>query len=93
MAVNVHDADSARFAWSLVTAFRAANWSGVCFLHRGGIVDERAAEQAPQLNVTVGTKIRINEAMSQRYLKSVTDFAQALLKGTYESRHNQFAKS
>jgi len=69
------------------------NYVRNCFLHRGGIVDERAAEEAPCLNVPLGTKIRVGEETSKEYLKAVSDFAQGLLKGAFESRYSPVVQS
>lgn len=68
------------------TTLAELNYVRNCFLHRGGIVDERAAQEAPSLAGLLGTKIRISEGKSKEYLKAVGDFAQALLKSAFESR-------
>ena len=69
------------------------NYVRNCFLHRGGIVDERAAQEAPRLSGLLGTKIRISEDKSKEYLKAVGDFAQALLKSAFESRYSPVVRS
>lgn len=64
------------------------NYVRNCFLHRGGVVDERATSEAPNLDTPLGEKIRISESQAKQYLEGVSKFAMALLAGVGESRHS-----
>lgn len=68
------------------------NYVRNCLLHRGGVVDERAAVEAPFLGLAAGDSVHINGARYLQYFEAVSEFARALLKGVMESPYVRLEK-
>lgn len=58
-----------------------------CILHRGGIIDRRAAEKAPGLSDQVGTKIVIDQDRYLEYYGAVTTYLIAMAEAATKSKH------
>lgn len=65
------------------------NYVRNCFLHRGGIVDERVNAEAPDLKLTPGEKLKISSGAFLRYFDAAGEFAKALLHATKSSSYAQ----
>lgn len=63
------------------------NYVRNCLLHRGGVADNKAKAEAPNLNVVSGEHIKIATPRYLRYFDAVKHFATALLSGAVASRH------
>lgn len=61
------------------------NYVRNCLLHRGGMADERAALEAPNLGLTLGDSICINGARYLQYFDAASEFARALLNAVLKS--------
>ena len=70
-----------------IETFSEFNYVRNCFLHRGGIVDERAAVEAPTLGLPLGAMIRISSAKYDQYFDAAAELTSALLKAVIESRY------
>ena len=66
------------------------NYVRNCILHRGGVVDRRVTEEAPNSGLAVGDFVHIAEERYLRYYKSVGSFAQQMLEGSIASRHTRY---
>jgi hypothetical protein len=60
-----------------------------CILHRGGIIDERAAAKAPGLQQHVGQRLEISEKRYVGYYNALGTFATAMIEGVTSSCHCQ----
>jgi hypothetical protein len=69
------------------TVLSELNYVRNCILHRGGRVDERAAVEAPALNLALGSPILVDSKRYKKYFNAVAEFAQALLAGVLRSRY------
>jgi hypothetical protein len=56
-------------------------------VHRGGVIDQRAVEEAPSLAPMLGSEIRIGRDELLRYYKAIGAYAQALLEGAVNSSY------
>ena len=63
------------------------NYIRNCLLHRGGIVDARAAEEAPSLGIKVGQPIRVSREMFLSNFDAASGFTSALFTALLASRH------
>lgn len=63
------------------------NYVRNCILHRGGIVDSRASQEAPKIGLSVGDTVRVERDDYLRYFGAVGAFAQQVLEGAIASRH------
>ncbi|WP_395703120.1 hypothetical protein [Aquabacterium sp.] len=63
------------------------NYVRNCLLHRGGVVDEKVAQEAPKLGLTTGSQVHIGKQDYADYFDAVGDFAKKLLSGAMGSRH------
>jgi hypothetical protein len=63
------------------------NYIRNCILHRGGVVDSRVNEEAPESGLVVGDILHIVQEDYFRYYRAVGSFAQEMLEGTIASRH------
>ena len=68
------------------------NYIRNCLLHRGGIVDSRAAEEAPSLGIAVGQPIRVTREMFLRNFDAASGFTSALFTAVLTSRHTKVAR-
>lgn len=61
------------------------NYVRNCFLHRGGIVDERAAVEAPTLGLPLGATVKVTSAKYDQYFDAAAGLSGALLKAVVDS--------
>lgn len=58
-----------------------------CLLHRGGIIDERAAQSSGNLRPLLGKRISITTGRYMEYYAAAGDFIQEMLKGVIASSY------
>lgn len=63
-----------------------------CLMHRGGIIDARAAQSVAALRPFLGKQMPITEARYLEYYDVITSFLQEMLKGLIASSHIQAGK-
>lgn len=61
------------------------NYVRNCLLHRAGIVDERAATEAPGLSLPLGSSIKVSSARYGQYFDAVGKFSGALYDAVVQS--------
>lgn len=66
------------------------NYVRNCILHRGGIVDARVVQEAPQSGLSPGDVVRVTQESYLRYYDAVGAFAHAILVGTLAGRHARY---
>lgn len=76
-----------------IEALDEANELRNCILHRGGVIDDRAAEKAPQLKSLVGQKIEIDEQQYVRYYDALGVFSTAMIGAVVASSHMEWKKT
>lgn len=67
------------------TILSEMNYVRNCFMHRSGIVDERASTEAPGLGLNIGEQIVVSRKRYMDYLQAVSVFASALMGGVVSS--------
>ncbi|HCE67855.1 MAG TPA: hypothetical protein DER40_10145 [Geobacter sp.] len=60
-----------------------------CLMHRGGIIDARAAQSVSALQPFVGKQILITQARYHEYFDAVSSFLIAMLNGAAASKYSQ----
>lgn len=81
LGVTIHiDPDS-------LEAIGEANELRNCILHRGGVIDDRSAQKAPQLKPYLGQKIEISEQMYFKYYRALSAFSTAMLTAVLASAY------
>lgn len=58
-----------------------------CLLHRGGVIDDRAAQSVEILKPLMGQEIAITRARYLAYYDAIGAFLKAMLQGVIDSRH------
>jgi len=69
----------------VVAVLSELNYVRNCLLHRVGIVDERAATEAPGLSLPLGASIKVPNARYLQYFDAATAFSLALLDAVIKS--------
>jgi hypothetical protein len=79
---------------SLVLAKLAElNYVRNCLLHRGGVVDAKVVQEAPQLGLAPGDQVLVGKQAYIDYFDAVGEFAKSLLSGAMNSRHAKWRDS
>ena len=60
-----------------------------CLVHRGGVIDEKAAQEAPILVPMVGSRFEVNKVNYLRYHEAVSEWVVALMKSIGASAYVQ----
>lgn len=76
-----------------IEALAEANELRNCILHRGGVLDDRAAENAPKLKPLVGQKIEIDEQQYVSYYDALGAFSTAMLGAVVASSYMEWKKT
>lgn len=71
----------------VVSTLDEMNYIRNCILHRGGIIDDRAGAEAPQVALREGDAISVTSHGYLRYFDAAAGFADALLRATLASRY------
>ena len=74
-------------------AIGEANELRNCILHRGGVIDDRPAQKAPQLKIYLGQKIKISEQMYSNYYQALGAFSTAMLTAVLASAYMRWKKA
>jgi hypothetical protein len=69
----------------VVSMLSEINYVRNCLLHRGGIVDEKAAAEAPYLGLPLGEKIKISSERYLLYFDAIALFGKAFMDGVLQS--------
>lgn len=76
-----------------IAAIAEANEVRNCILHRGGVIDERAASKAPGLAPHIGQKIKVGKKQYLSYYDAFGAFATNMLDGVTKSCHCKWRSS
>ncbi|BFM20086.1 hypothetical protein [Gilvimarinus japonicus] len=72
---------------NVLSTLQEANSVRNCLLHRGGIIDERAAESSGALRSLKGQKIHITQSRYSDYYNAVSNFLREMLKAAIASSY------
>ena len=75
----------------VLSKLQEANSVRNCLLHRGGVIDDRAAESSGALRPLKGQKIRISRDRYLEYYNAVAGFLQEMLKAVIASPYTRVA--
>jgi hypothetical protein len=75
----------------VLSKLQEANSVRNCLLHRGGIIDERAAQSSGALRSLKGKRIHITRSRYLEYYDAVVAFLQEMLKAVIASPYNRVA--
>lgn len=69
----------------VLSKLQEANSVRNCLLHRGGVIDERAANSCGALRPLLGKKVLVNRQRYLEYYDAISDFLVAMSKGAISS--------
>lgn len=69
----------------VLSKLQEANSVRNCLLHRGGVIDERAANSCGSLRPLLGEKVLINQQKYLEYYDAISEFLLAMSKGAISS--------